>query len=464
MTSLRARMLLVIGGCVAFCWFIVLAVALSYAVRGEGGAWDDGLRSVGNRVLLSMPAGVGKLDAVQPRVAPPQATQPPYGGDTSFQIWSNRTRQVVRAPDAPMSPLRPDFVDGFSDTVIDGRQWRVYSVGINSGTVHAQVGILRSTINAEIREKVLAVLGVSTLLLLAGGALMAWAVRRALGPVVGIGAALRMRRKFDLTPLPLEPLPSELHPLIASFNHLLGQVGLAVQAERRFIDDAAHELRTPLSALQAQAQVALRATTLAEKDAALTTLLAVAQRSTRLSEQLLDLARLDAGTHRAHAALADLSELTVHVVREFDVYADQQRRALVIAAAPCQIACDVDEIGILLRNLIDNALRFAPAGGRVRIACGMAGVAAAPQAFLEVADDGPGVPASEREAIFQRFHRVAGNNGSGSGIGLSLVRGIARLHGAAIDTGTGLDGRGFCVRIVFPPVPPVLAPPSMDGA
>ena len=459
MMSLRIRLLLVIGGCIAFCWIIVLAVALNYAAREDGGVRDDDLRRVGNRALVSMPAGMSTLETVKPGIDPTLDHLSPYDGGISYQIWSNRTRQVVRAPDAPITPFRPDFIEGFSEMVIDGQQWRVFSVGNSTGTIHAQVGMLRSKINAEIRAKVMEVLGVSTLLLLVGGALMAWAVHRALIPVVGIGAALRNRRNFDLTPLPLGQLPTELHPLVASFNHLLGQVGLAVQAERRFIDDAAHELRTPLSALQAQAQVALRATTLTEKDTALTKLLAVAQRSTRLSEQLLDLARLDAGVHLAHASLADLSELTVHVVREFDVYADQQRRALTIAATPCQIACDVDEIGILLRNLIDNALRFAPPGGHVRIACGMLTADAAdapPQAYLEVADDGPGVPEVEREAIFQRFHRIAGNSGGGSGIGLSLVQGIALLHGAAIETGLGLAGRGFCIRIVFPPVPACL--------
>ena len=448
MRSLRARMLLVIGSCIALCWALVLALAVTYTTRGEGFAWDNDLRNIGNRILHSMPPGLSTLDAVKPAVFPPD-DKPSYDSDTSFQVWSKRTRLVVRAPDAPLTPLRPDFVDGFSTTLIDGQEWRVYSVTDSSGTIHAQVGNLRSTIDAEIRLKVLTVLGISTLLLLLGGALMAWAVQRALRPVVGIGAALRRREKFDLTPLPLQQLPAELHPLVNSFNHLLDQVGQAVQGERRFIDDAAHELRTPLSALQAQAQVALRATTLAEKDAALTKLLAVARRSTRLSEQLLDLARLDAGTHLAHAALADLSELTVHVVREFDVFAEQQRRTLIIAATPCQIACDIDEIGILLRNLIDNALRYAPPGGRVRIACGELD-ASTRQSFLEVADDGPGVPAAERELIFRRFHRIEGNSGRGSGIGLSLVAGIARLHGASIVTGDGLDGRGFCVRVVFP--------------
>lgn len=444
MKSLRARMLCVMGACIACCWIAVLALTLSYTARSEDTIWDTELRDIGTRVLLSMPAGMSKLDTVDPTLQ--RHVKASWDGDTTFQIWSNRSRQVVRSPDAPLTPLRPDFIDGFSNTIIDGEKWRVYSLADSSGTMHAQVGNLQSTLDAEVRHKVMVLLGVTTFLLLLGGVLMAWAVRRALRPVVAIGAALRTRRKFDLTPLPLAQLPSELHPLVESFNHLLDQVGQAVDSERRFIDDAAHELRTPLAALQAHGQVALRAASLEEKDAALVKLLAVAERSTRLSDQLLDLARLDAGLHTPHEVLSDLSELLVHVVREFDISAQQNRRVLLLAAEPCHIECDVDEIGILLRNLIDNALRHTFDGGRVRIGCGAHGGSA----YLEVADDGPGVPPAEWLAIFGRFHRVAGNVGRGSGIGLSLVAGIAQLHRATIQPGIGLDGRGFSVRVTFP--------------
>jgi signal transduction histidine kinase len=276
--------------------------------------------------------------------------------------------------------------------------------------------------------------------------------------LTAIQAAVRNRRKFDLTPLPVAQLPSEIRPLVESFNHLLDQLDQAMQGERRFIGDAAHELRTPLSALQAQAQVALRATTLADKDAALAKLLAVAERSTRLSDQLLDLARMDAGVHVPQKNLADLSELIMHVGQEFDMQAQQQRRSIILALTPCPIECDVDEIGILLRNLLDNALRYTAEDGRVKISCGYTEHAGEDRVCLEVADDGPGVPEAEHEAIFRRFHRVAGNNGRGSGIGLSLVAGIAQLHDAAIKTGPGLDGRGFSVRILFP-----LPPASSSG-
>ena len=148
--------------------------------------------------------------------------------------------------------------------------------------------------------------------------------------------------------------------------------------------------------------------------------------------------------------LADLSELVMHVSQEFDMQAQQQQRSIVLALTPSPLVCDVDEIGILLRNLLDNALRYTAAGGRVKISCGPVVNEGVECVCLEVADDGPGVPAAEHEAVFRRFHRVAGNTGRGSGVGLSLVAGIARLHGATLQTGEGLEGRGFSVRVLFP--------------
>ena len=142
-----------------------------------------------------------------------------------------------------------------------------------------------------------------------------------------------------------------------------------------------------------------------------------------------------------------------HVASEFEVQAELQARRLSVETGGGRIACNIDEIGILLRNLVDNALRYTAPGGRIRIACGTAGAGDA--VYLEVADDGPGVPQAEHQAIFRRFHRASGNRVRGSGIGLSLVATIAQSHGATIETGRGLDGRGFRVRVVFAQAAPV---------
>jgi signal transduction histidine kinase len=183
---------------------------------------------------------------------------------------------------------------------------------------------------------------------------------------------------------------------------------------------------------------------------ALLKLLVVAKRSTRLAEQLLDLARLDAGSNTVRTTLADASDLIRHVAREYEFEASRTERSLVIATRPSKIVCDIDEIAILIRNLVHNALRFAPQGGWVRVSCGPLVVNNTSHVYIEVMDNGPGVPDADRELIFKRFHRIVqGNSVRGSGIGLSLVAGIAHLHQAKIITGAGDEGRGFSIRVVF---------------
>jgi signal transduction histidine kinase len=448
MTSLRARMLVVIVATIILCWIGAAAVLVTYFTHNLGSPWDSKLQAFATKIMLVLPA-TRPLTFSQPRGLELRSNALPEATELAFQIWSGNELRV-RTPGAPASPLRPDFRDGFASVVVEDQRWRVYSASDKAGRIFVQVGNLHSVIDDELRNEAFVALAINTLLLALVGALLWYAVRRWLRPIVAVEKALRSRKKFDLTPLPSSQLPLELRPLGESFNFLLEQLDEAVRSERRFIGDAAHELRTPLSALQAQAEIALRAATVAEKDVALVKLLAVARRSARLSEQMLDLARLDAGARASHQTHADLSELIVHVVQELEVYAQREARSIVLATTPCLIECDVDEIGILLRNLLDNALRYTHTGGRVRIGCWQVGAPGDRRVCLEVADDGPGVPEAQRRAIFNRFHRVAGSVGRGSGIGLSLVARIAHLHGATIETALGLDARGFCVRVLFP--------------
>lgn len=450
MNSLRGHVLRVLAGTILLCWTLALAALWFLLQNSETSIADKGLQNFATRILQAMPADAE--DAAPEAGMPARSATLPDDPQLAFQVWADPSRLMARTPGAPAAPLKPDFADGFASLMVEGQRWRVYSVSGGAHRKVVQVGRLHSVLDAELQHKAFGVIGILTTIVCAIGLLTFLAVRRALRPVSDLEEALRRRDRFDLTPLSPASLPTELHPLVESFNHVLAQLDVAIESERRFIGDAAHELRTPLAALQAQAHVALHAHTVPEKDAALARLITVAERSTRLSEQLLDLARLNAGEHAPQRQRADLGELALHVAREFEVYAQSHQRTLVLDVAPTRIDCNIDEVGILLRNLVDNALRYTCAKGRVRIRCGGLDTPAGTAGYLEVADDGPGVPVNEREAIFQRFHRVPGNGGRGSGIGLSLVAGIARLHGATIHTGTGIDGRGFSVRVQFPAV------------
>jgi signal transduction histidine kinase len=439
-------MMLALGLSITVMWIVLLTSMFIYTVQSQGSIEDGALKAIASSILLSIPNDE-ELDARGPGLQLRAGVRTDKE-QLTFQVWADRDRLVGGTPDAPATPLRPDFAEGFAYSTIAGQTWRAFSISDRSGRVHVQVGRPRHIVDEHFQHEGLRALGLSTLLLGLTGWFMSAAVRKSLAPIKAVANGVKDRQKFDLAPLPATGLPNEVRPLVESFNQLLHQLDEAVQAERRFIGDAAHELRTPLSALYGQAEVALRASTMAEKDAALVKLLAVAERSTRLSEQLLDLARLEAGTHAPLREPYGLDEIVVHIASEFDIAARKANRSIQLVSEPCAIQCDVDEIGILLRNLVDNALRYTSAGGHVRIACGRT-AGREPRVFLEVSDDGPGVPEEQRHAIFNRFHRVPGSGVRGSGIGLSLVAEIARLHDASIETSNGPGGRGFRVRIVF---------------
>lgn len=450
--SFNAQLILVIIAVIALCWTAVFGVVVTQFSLNRSSTWDEKLGAIATQLLVTIPADSDFDVQGKPRLnlrAAPGAVHEPL----VFQIWVDRSRMVASTPGAPESPLQPDFADGAASTLVQDQKWRVYSASDSTGRVAVQVGNLQSVVDADMRHEAAYAIVLATVLLVIAGFIMWLVSQSALRPVRALGAAMRHRRRFDFTALPLDRLPRELHPLVDSFNHVLKQLDAAIESERRFIGDAAHELRTPLSALQAQAEIALRATNPQDKDVALRKLLVVARRSTRLSEQLLDLARINAGAKAPKHVPADLSKLVQHVAQEFEVYASLNQRALFLDVHVCTIPCDIDEIGILLRNLMHNAMRYTSEGGKVLVRCGYQdheGNEPARAVYLEVVDDGPGVPAEEREAIFVRFHRVADTPVRGSGIGLSLVAGIAESHHATIQTGTGLEGRGLMVRVVFP--------------
>ncbi|ATB60389.1 histidine kinase [Xanthomonas citri pv. fuscans] len=385
MKSLQARMLAALAAIVLLSWSTSLWILVALVTQGHHSVFEQELNLLGDRLIATLP------DALQHRFD--RQTEPPDAAATPTPIGNPSSRMSVK------------------QTLI--------AVVLNT----VQLGIL--------------------------GLLMWWAVRTSLGPLRALSGAIAQRTGLDTEPVPLAQAPDEIRPLIASFNTLLARVEQAVQAERDFVADAAHELRTPLSALHAYAEVALRAPTLDAKDAALRQLLETARRSNRLAEQLLDLARLDAGISSAAYRQVEMGELISHVLDEFSVQADARQMQLQVEASPCLLRCDVDAVGILIRNLVDNAIRYGRLRGKVEVSCGYCLRADVLHPFLQVSDDGPGVPESARASIFERFYRVPGSTVQGSGIGLSLVAGIARLHGATIEAGDGNDGRGLCVRVVF---------------
>jgi two-component system sensor histidine kinase QseC len=240
--------------------------------------------------------------------------------------------------------------------------------------------------------------------------------------------------------------PTELQPVVDGLNGLFERIAALVESERRFTADAAHELRTPIAAIRTQAQVALAEADDAARRHALQSTLAGCDRATRLVEQLLTLSRVEAGEAPARAAL-DLSALARQQVAELAPKAiDRGQRLELQADAPCTVQGDTTLLAVLVRNLVDNALRYSPPGAQVQVAVQSQGG----RVQLRVQDSGPGLPPEALARLGERFFRVLGTGQGGSGLGWSIVRRIAAVHGAQVQAGASAALGGLDVTVDLP--------------
>ncbi len=273
---------------------------------------------------------------------------------------------------------------------------------------------------------------------------LALAVGLALRPLRQLTEDISTRAPDRLTPIDATQAPAEIVPLVQRLNELFAGIDRALDNERRFTADAAHELRTPLAAIKAQAQVAQASGEDAERQRALTQIVVGCDRATHLVEQLLTLARLDA-LHPGLHALVDLHPLAAEVLAMAAGSAIAGDCELSLDDGDARICGDAVLLQVLLRNLVDNALRHS---GAAHIVVGI--TTADQEARLTIRDDGRGIPAEEREQVLQRFYRPAGTESSGSGLGLSIVQRIAALHGGRIAIEPAGDDKGFAVTIHLP--------------
>lgn len=329
---------------------------------------------------------------------------------------------------------------GLSTVETSEGRWRVAGVQRRSYVIQVAQPM-------RVRERRAAAFALRTMLpflvAVPGLALAIWlAVGYALRPLDRLGEAVRARGHDDLTPLRGGPQPLELQPLVGALNELLERLQGVLQRERAFIADAAHELRTPLTALQLQAQALERASAEAERAPALEQLVAGVQRASRLVEQLLSLARQAPDAARAPSAV-DLGQVARDVISELVPLADERGVDLGLTEpAAATVTGDAGALHALVRNLVDNAVRYTPRGGRVDV-----GIAAR---RVVVTDTGPGIPPAERERVFDRFYRTPGTGGVGSGLGLAIVRAVAQAHGAQVTLGEAADSGGLRVTVDFP--------------
>lgn len=340
------------------------------------------------------------------------------------------------------------FSEGLSDVETTDGWWRLYTHVTSEGIV--QVGQPVATRDALARELSIPVLMPMLMLIPLLAAIIAWALRRGLAPLQDASRSVSDRDVSRLDPLPTAGVPHELLPLVGQINALLERLAASLDAQRRFLADAAHELRSPVSALALQAQLAQRAQTPEARSAALDELRRGTERTRRLVQQLLDFARLEPGVPSGPFLPVDLARLARDVVGGYASQADELGVDLgAETAGPAYVSGIEAELQSLVANLVDNALRYAPAGSAVTASVKQGDGTVE----LSVIDSGPGIPAGERERVFERFHRLAGDVTPGSGLGLSIVKSIAERHRGSIrlEDATGDANRpGLTARVVLP--------------
>ncbi|WP_244827153.1 ATP-binding protein [Caballeronia sp. TF1N1] len=363
-----------------------------------------------------------------------------------IQIWNRNG--VLMYYSHPRVPLAPHAELGFSTEMTARGEWRVYSAIVGDNVVQlAQPLSIRNRVAAGVAWRTLWPL----VLLLPLLGLAIWViVGRGLAPLQRVTSALDTRHPEALDPLPNQRLPQEVQPVVRALNALLVRLSTALDTQKAFVADAAHELRTPLAAVQIQAQLVARAQDDASRREALLDLHEGIARATRLAEQLLALARSEPDG-KGVATKVDLAALLETCVRGYVLVAQERGVDLGIEASePATVTGDADSLRVMFNNLIDNATKYTPRGGRVDVCLKIKDG----HSVVEIADSGPGIPEDERERVFDRFYRVgesvdrARTDVAGSGLGLAIVRRIADQHGAAVHLGASVAG-GLRVVVTF---------------
>lgn len=380
------------------------------------------------------------------------------------QIWGQDGTQIFRST---RSALPPRAVLGFSDVEAHGNRYRVYTLQTALQTVQ----IAQDLDARSARARALALRAVLPFLLLTPLLMLAvwWVISRSLAPIERARRQVAGRRADDLSPLADTGLPDEVRPLVNELNLLFGRVRTAFEAQRHFVADAAHELRSPLTALKLQAQALRRSDEApAEREANIARLNQGIDRAIRLVEQLLVLAREEAqeGPAAGAAIPVDLRDIVKLAVADVLPHAHHKEIDLGVAGGlpegPVQVSGQDEALRILLRNLLDNAVKYTPAGGRVDVSLEVQDGSP----VLVVQDSGPGIALEDRGRVFDRFFRASSAMGAtgqsgesadaatfGSGLGLAIVKTIAERHGATLQLGTSerLGGLQVEVRLPAPP-------------
>jgi two-component system OmpR family sensor kinase len=429
MRGIRTRLLLLLGSLIVLGNAIQFAASFSFALSQTNRLFDAQMQQVANSLRSSNSADNSDQDI-------------PVNYDLVIQVW--RADQVHVIEQRPYRVLPKRAPIGYSTVHLDNGDWRVFAAATATGEVQvAQKLDARRTQAVDLAVHTLRpILVMSIVLLLA----MWWVVTVTLRPLAQVQKQLAQRDGTSLEPVDRAGAPVEVTPLLDAMNDLLQRVSASVSLQRQFVADAAHELRSPLTVLKVQMQLLGRNQPEASRQASLAALAGAIARSERMVEQLLALARQDAlAQAQAGGDSVDLSQCALDAIAEVAVFAAGKQVELnFLDSTPVTVHADADSIMILMRNLLDNAVRYTPSGGAVNIGVerqdGLG--------VLTIADSGAGIPEADLARVTDRFYRVPGTSESGSGLGLSIVSMVVARLGASMQLRNSANG-GLVVRIGF---------------
>ncbi|WP_310110378.1 ATP-binding protein [Paraburkholderia phenoliruptrix] len=439
--SLQGRLLALVTGVVLGVWLVTIAVT-----------WRDASEEI-DRLLDSHLAQAAALLVMQQAQmadddeAPDTPVLHPYAPKVVFQVFHEGRLGLhsANAPAQPMMPPEGKRASGFSTVHIEGNAWRVFAARGLQQDVEVYVGervdSRRSILLAVMRSAFWPMAVALPVLVLVTW----WAVRRGAAPLRDLGRTLSRRDPRALDPVCIARAPQEMQPMLDALNRLFDRIRAVLDAERRFTADAAHELRTPIAAIKAQTQVAM-----AEDDAVLRThalsgALDGCNRAVHLVDQLLLLSRLEAGALTESGAV-DLRTLAQRVAADIAPRSIARSQQLELdAPEPCRVSGNEVLLVSLIRNLLDNAIRYSPAGARIAVSLSPRNR----RVLLRVEDSGPGLSEEERARLGERFFRARGQWQSGSGLGWSIVQRVAGAHGAQLDVSRSPLLGGLRVEVSF---------------
>ena len=440
--SLQRRLLVYLLLCAPIVWAVALVASADRARTEVNELFDAEIIRLARQVQATL---VGVSPPGQALLAPSEVGEADLA-DLAVAVWNADGRLLLVDREGVELPRRVDAV-GFVELALGGDPWRVYYLQSPRGEwlvaagqrIHERDELVWNLVSSQLLPWLL----VLPVLLLA----MAWAVRQALTPVRALTNELQRRSADDLQPVPAGHAPAELQPLLQAMNGLFARIETTLARERRFTADAAHELRTPLAALRAQWEVQRRATDETQRRQAEAKLAAGLDRMERLVSQMLSMSRVDATERLDSAAAVEWSPLVEQVMTDVLPLAERRRIELAcdwppVGTPALPLRGDAGLLAALLRNLVDNAVRYAPEGSAVTLRFTATG--------LTVDNDGPPLPAETLEHLGERFHRPEGQPEGGSGLGISIAQRVAALHGLTLRYRARNDGTGVVAVLSAP--------------